>query len=1347
MLARWNVTIAVLLVLGALALSVSWPAWRDAPAPQSAALDVAPLGAAPFAGAAAGEMRRSSVATAGLFRHGEPRTLAVTRQGRRALDRAGTRWVFGAAARDDSAPEFRDHDALSNPPGAPVAWPPEAAAQLQQRARERTAQGGKRASTLRTAPWTADQLLANPTDMNDESVSLAANPATGHLFAVFAAYDLGGTDRDIYIARSLDEGQTWTTIKMPTFSLDESMPDLAIDAAGYIYVVWVRADGCLIRARSAGPEEIHSWAYTQAFEVGQPVAVPTIAVSGSGDFARVFIACSWYTINWSWYQYEYTLLWLYSTNGGQTVAYNYLEPDGYPDLWPVAAMHGAMVYLVNGEQDPSTGRIRILAAADALSGTFVDYVDLCQTSPMSHGFPTIAADGLGVYMAYQLDWDDGLGNIDGDIMYAFSWDGLATVYGPYAMQATLSESLGPALYTRGGVVGCLWLEAPPGDDEFHLAARQAPGDGHPDYWGELEQVTALPMVVPLYRSAAGAVAGVHDGGVTTGPLVAAWIDRRDYVSAGYNVYTSRRALLPNLAPFVPAGWQSPLVVSMIPGQREDGSLAAGYPAYASLAVANLGLAAAPGPVAVELRCSGELLGAWTVPGGLPAGSYATAEDQPLSLAAGTQTLTLRLDPLGVIPESDESDNELNKVVWVGSGDPRLVLVPARLDLVADAPAPAPPARPQPARGPVVDPRLQDVLAGAGPGDRLRVVVTPRARPEPQDLARRSRGAALAALREHAAQFAARVNDKDALPLRSLWLSGELAGELTPQAIAELAVDPAVGRIWLDDQLSRSFTAPAAPNPVPAPPPRALPLVLETVPAAPGSRGPATTELWHLEMLGAPAVWQQGLDGSGVLIGHTDSGVAWDHPGLAGRLWDGGPEFPHHGYDFLDQDFDPYDPGSGGFWHGTHTAGLLVGVSSGVAPGARVLVARCVPGYYQDLVAALQFCLDHGCHLISTSAGWTQPDDALRSANRTNAEIMLALGVPWVTAAGNGDNQGGHVAVPYDISSPADSPEPAYGAGGRSAVIAVGAVSQASQIWSSSSYGPTAWQVADNPAHSDYAYPPGLIKPDLVAPGVNITSTIGGGGYAAYSGTSMATPLVAGAAAILRQANPLLTPDDLAAVLAATCDDLGAAGRDNFYGAGLVNLPAAVAALPASSAALIRAHNAGAVPLLITGITPTVSWLQVSPAAAAVAPGDSLRVNVVWDAGGLPVGVHLGAIVFASNDPQGSVHLPVILVVGQSVDVAEQAPPRTGRLSNYPNPFNPSTTVRFELAKAAPVRLDLFDARGRLVKSLARGDRAAGRHEVAWDGRDAAGRACAAGVYLARLEAAGQITTARLLLVR
>jgi flagellar hook assembly protein FlgD len=83
----------------------------------------------------------------------------------------------------------------------------------------------------------------------------------------------------------------------------------------------------------------------------------------------------------------------------------------------------------------------------------------------------------------------------------------------------------------------------------------------------------------------------------------------------------------------------------------------------------------------------------------------------------------------------------------------------------------------------------------------------------------------------------------------------------------------------------------------------------------------------------------------------------------------------------------------------------------------------------------------------------------------------------------------------------------------------------------------------------------------------------------------------------------------------------------------------------------------------------------------------------------------------------------------------------------PNPFNPRTTIRFDLPAAGTVRLAIYDVAGRLVKVLVEGEIPAGSHEAVWDGRDTSGRSAPSGSYLARLVAGGRVEGVRLSLVR
>jgi hypothetical protein len=97
---------------------------------------------------------------------------------------------------------------------------------------------------------------------------------------------------------------------------------------------------------------------------------------------------------------------------------------------------------------------------------------------------------------------------------------------------------------------------------------------------------------------------------------------------------------------------------------------------------------------------------------------------------------------------------------------------------------------------------------------------------------------------------------------------------------------------------------------------------------------------------------------------------------------------------------------------------------------------------------------------------------------------------------------------------------------------------------------------------------------------------------------------------------------------------------------------------------------------------------------------------------------------------------------------ETLPAVYGLAANYPNPFNPQTTLRYELPEAAAVRLEVFNAAGQRVRILVDGDRAAGRHAAAWDATDEGGRKLAAGVYFYRLQAGSEfVRTRKMILVK
>ena len=298
--------------------------------------------------------------------------------------------------------------------------------------------------------------------------------------------------------------------------------------------------------------------------------------------------------------------------------------------------------------------------------------------------------------------------------------------------------------------------------------------------------------------------------------------------------------------------------------------------------------------------------------------------------------------------------------------------------------------------------------------------------------------------------------------------------------------------------------------------------------------------WGVKRIGSGFVHDAGNRAGGVRVCVIDSGVDYTHPELAANFVGG--------YDFVNGDSQPLDDRG----HGTHVAGTVLARDDnsgvvGVAPEASLLAYKILnrdgQGFISDAIAALQECITAGGQVTNSSFGTqSDPGPAVKAAY-DNAD---ALGLVNVAAAGNRTSIFGtctSVAFPARYSS----------------VIAVTATDSTNTIASTSCRGPEA---------------------ELAAPGVNINSTVPTGscaycastGYRVLSGTSMASPHVAGVAALviasgIGDANgDGRINDDVRLRLQSTADDLGTAGRDPNYGYGLVDADeAAPPALPAPPA--------------------------------------------------------------------------------------------------------------------------------------------------------------------------------------
>ncbi|WP_433172010.1 S8 family serine peptidase [Actinoallomurus sp. CA-150999] len=447
---------------------------------------------------------------------------------------------------------------------------------------------------------------------------------------------------------------------------------------------------------------------------------------------------------------------------------------------------------------------------------------------------------------------------------------------------------------------------------------------------------------------------------------------------------------------------------------------------------------------------------------------------------------------------------------------------------------------------------------------------------------------------------------------------------------------------------------------------------------------STTKIWldgrlrvtddvSAAQVGAPVAWRRGLTGSGVTVAVLDSGYDPAHPDLSGVVT--------QSRGFTDQGAADVTDGHG---HGTHVASILAGSGAasngrykGIAPGAKLAVGKvCDDAGWCDsswVLAGMTWAAQTAkARVVNLSLGAADSPgvDPLEEAVNT---LTAQTGTLFVIAAGNDARDG-------TIESP----------GSADAALTVGAVDSADALASFSSRGPRV---------GDYA-----VKPDVTAPGVDIIAAKAAGSdlgtpvgtaYQKLSGTSMATPHVAAAAAIVAGEHPDWTAPQLKAALTGSAHP-GADESAYHEGTGRLDIARAVtqqvtAAPTGMSAALAWPHTAGqsaartyaytnhgTVPITLTlrpaGVPSKL--VRLSPSTVTLGPGATAQVTATIGADGVTPGTYSGLITATSADRKVVVRTGVgAFIEPEAYDVTVSAVDRDGQPSDTGiDFFDPATGV-------------------------------------------------------------------------
>jgi serine protease AprX len=491
-----------------------------------------------------------------------------------------------------------------------------------------------------------------------------------------------------------------------------------------------------------------------------------------------------------------------------------------------------------------------------------------------------------------------------------------------------------------------------------------------------------------------------------------------------------------------------------------------------------------------------------------------------------------------------------------------------------------------------------------------------------------------------------------------------------------------------------------------------------------------TSYTQLRLSGIPPVHSRGITGRGALLGVLDTGFKWKtHESLsrADVLAE---------YDFIfNDDITENQTGDAASQHNHGTivfsviSGFKDSVQVGAAYDAQFLLAKTEDIRSETRVeednyaAALEWMENYGVDITTSSLGYSDFDDFTYTYEDMDgkttivtraAELAFQRGVLTITSAGNEGNRPW-----FYITAPADGVN----------TIAVGAVDRSNNIVSFSSRGPSA---------------DGRIKPDIVALGSSVFGATPSGEYGTSSGTSLAAPIAAGAAALLLSAHPHLSNVQMRDIILNTSDNSGT--PDNIRGYGLIS---AVNAVEYPNLEFIGGRY-----------ILTRTFIHTDPEDVSIFISTdkenftryNMRRDSIYHRLTLPFYHHHQKVYFyfAPSGYTGSDQQYYSMLYGELLVKREegmQAADDYILSNNFPNPFNITTNINFNVKEISDVELVVYDALGQKVRTLFRASGTKGEFTISWDGRRDDGTFCSSGMYIYRLRMNSNEVSRKMILLK